>query len=319
MSTYAPVRAEQNHQPDTAVEQAILLMSSFTVEPRGGVPSQWPLQFDSFFSRLCPTTDQQTQEWKQWALCEERTRTAFGFYFINLFRYVFSLHTEKSSSAPILAGRRFPAPHEAWYAKSEEEWAKASTINKVTCESLVTQFLRKANERPKAVCRNTFYLQVALLRQAYFEIASLRAATSNGVNNTSQSIREEGLMLTTQLDSVFSLARTAQPAIRLWKPDIYSLFLLHHVLALIRVYPVSVLCEVAETDGTLPVPNPASPGAQQKQREQARIQIWRASHVLQAVQKGTPSQRQQLVVPYALFISVMFLVRCLRIRVISPS
>lgn len=308
LAMHTSVRAEPSNQPVTAVEQSILLMSAFTTDLQGDTPSQWPLNFDSFFNRLCPSSDQRSHEWRKWASNEERTRTAFGFYFINLFRHLFTSNAETQSSAPTLAGRSLPAPYETWYAISEEDWKAAIPSTKLTCDSLATQFLRKANERPRAVCGNALYMQVALLRQAYFEMPSSRGSGSSGVSNASRFIQEEGFMLTTQLDSVFSLARNAQPAIRLWKPEIYSLFLHHHVLALTRHYPVSVLYDIAEADTTLALFDDASAAAQQKQREQARIQLWRASHVLQAIQKGTFAQRQQLIVPYALFISVMILV-----------
>lgn len=306
-----PIRAIPSSRPITAIEQAILLLSSFTVMPQGGVPSQWPTDFEGFFEKLCLPPDQQVPEWQEWSAREERTRTAFGYCFINLFRHVLTFDAEVGFSAPRLAGQhiRFPATNQAWYAKSVEDWRAASSVSDISHEALLTQVLRKRDERSAIVCRNTFYLQVALLRQAFVEMASSRISSASANSLSSSSLKEEGSLLTSQLDSVFTVANSTQLHVRFWKPDVLSLFLLHHTLALVRVHPITELCNIALTSGSFAMPETNCAVTAQSQGGQSRIQLWRAAHILQAIQKATSMQLQQLIVPYALFVSVMFLVR----------
>lgn len=303
-----PIRAVFSSKPVTSIEQAILLLNAFKITPQSGLPSQWPTDFDNFFEKLCLAPEEQSSQWKDWIMQEERTRTAFGFYFVNLFRHVLTFDMDNRLTAPRLAGRRLPAPSQAWYAGSEEDWRASNALAKIPYDSLITQALRKGEDRPLLVCRNTFYLQVALLRQSFVEMSSSRMPSLGGGSLSGHSLREEGRILTERIDSVFSSLTPNKPEIRLWKPDLVSLFLLHHVLALLRVYSITSLCEIAETNANFDELGAVGNMTENQRRELSRVCLWRAAHILQAIQKATSMQSQQLIVPYALFVSVLFLV-----------
>jgi hypothetical protein len=289
-------------------EQAVLLLSAFVIMPTSGLPSQWPHRFENHFESLISPVTKQFEAWADWAKQEQRTRTAFGFYYINLFRHVLTHNADNRISAPRLAGKRLPAPSLAWLATSEAECHAHLSTAKDLSEVLVTQALRKPNERVQFVTENAYYCQVALLQQAFVEQCSSLMANLTG-QISEVTLRSEGHLFSSQIDAVF--ATDPKAAIKYWKNDIFALYLLHHTLALLREYPIAILYELAKTNDTLkpPVTPDGMPATKDQEPERQAICLWRAAQIWQAVQLASLSQREQLIVPYALFVSVMHLVR----------
>lgn len=267
--------------------------------PRSGLPSQWPRDFDSFFGKLCSSVEVEPETWKGWAMQEQCTRTAYGFCYINLFRHILTLDADGRISALKPPGPRPPFPSQAWLASSGVTFEANNEEARIRPNQFCVHSLEKKTDRLLFLTRNAFYFQVVLLHQAYSESLFARMAQSdfNASGTHDKALWEEGRTLTSRFDDIFACPTISKLRTEFWKPDVLALFLLHQALALHRIQPVTVLCQLAESNASFQV----------AEREASRA-FWRAAQIFQAVQHAPSKQRQQLIVPYALFVSVMFMV-----------
>lgn len=278
--------------------------------PISPTPSQWPRNTEGHFAKLCPTQSDERTDWKNWVSLEERSRTAYAFHWINLFRYVLTYNVDNSQPGPKLSDKMLPQPSALWLASTNNQWSRLNknetSILRIPRNLLISCALSKEELHAGTATENALCLQLAVLQQTFKERCSTFIANLSGGQITENTFREEGKLLVGQLDWVFSLKEARIP-IASWKSDIFGLFLLHHTLVLVRSHTIPDLCDLAVESGSLTY-QIGDTELQDQSAELRATSLWRAAHIWHACLSASKDQLQQLIVPYAIFVSVMFLV-----------